>query len=189
MQLKDKPVLIGAALAALLLAVLIFGDSPESALLQRTVDRDPRRLSRGDLAPAFTLATARGDTLSLGQLRGGPAVLLFVSPTCPHCKKVKEALLAQSLPDLGRRLVLLTPGTGDLQGLPPEIQELETRTASLFPVLQDSAGTLFAAYGVEGVPTAVLLDAKGKVRALDRGEEGSLKLTGQLVAEVLSARP
>lgn len=75
-----------------------------------------------------------------------------------------------------------------MQQYPPEIQQLESRLVTLVPVLQDSAGTVFEAYKVQGVPTAYRLDGKGKIKAFQAGTPGSLKLVQRLVEETLSSR-
>ena len=111
-----------------------------------------------------------------------------MSPTCPHFRKLKEDLLDQGLPDLGNRLVFVNRGNGDLQEYSPEIQQLESRVAALVPVLQDSAGTVFEAYRVQGVPSAYRLDEKGMIGVFQAGAPGSLELVQRLVEEVLASR-
>ena len=188
MILKDKYVLLGSVLAGLLLGVLAFSDPSKSSLLQRKVNRNPNQLSQGTLAPEFRLPTAQGEILSLEQLKGTTAVIVFVTATCPYCKTLKEELLDQGLPDLGNRLVFVSQGNGDLQKYSPEIQQLESRFATLIPVLQDSTGKVFEAYKVLGVPTAYQLDEKGKVNVSGIGVPNSLELVQRLVEEVLSSQ-
>ena len=188
MILKDKYVLLGSVLAGLLLGVLAFSDLPKSSLLQRTVNRNPNRLSQGTLAPEFRLPTAQGEIMNLEQLKGMTSVIVFVTATCPYCKALKEELLNQGLPDLGNRLVFVSKGNGDLQKYPPEIQQLESRFATMIPVLLDSTGKVFEAYKVLGVPTAYQLDEKGKVNISETGVPNSLELVQRLVEEALSSR-
>lgn len=185
MILKDKSVLLGSVLAGLFLGVLAFSEPPKSSLLQRAVNRNSNQLSQGTLAPEFRLPSAQGKILSVEQLKGTTSVVVFVSATCPHCKTLKEELLDQGLPDLGNRLVFVSQGNGDLQKYPPEIQQLESRFATLIPVLQDSTGK---AYKVLGVPTAYQLDEKGRVNGSGIGVPNSLELIQRLVEEVLSSQ-
>jgi peroxiredoxin len=181
-----KPVLIGGALALVFAGLLAASAPPASPLLQRVVVRGDSRLPRGTLAPDFQLPTRQGKTLGLEQFKGRSSLLIFVTPTCPYCKKLKEELLGRGLPDLQNRLAFISrEKPGELQGVPAEVQQLEARITGLFPVLQDSAGSVSGAYKVQGVPTSYWMDEQGKVRASAVGMPEGLKLVDGLVAEVV----
>lgn len=182
----NRPTLVGGALALVCFYALAFKDPPTAALLQRTVSQDTSRLPRGTPAPDFRLATAQGEEVALEQLRGELSVLVFISPTCPHCKHLKEKLLEQGLPDLQRHLVLISQAGPELKDLPADVQDLETRIAALVPVLQDSAGSTFESYKVMGVPTGYLLSAEGKVARAAVGVPENLKLVQKLVEEKMA---
>lgn len=183
-----KPSLIGGVLSLLLLGVLTFKDLPNTALLQRTVARENSRLSKGTAAPDFQLPTASGETLGLDNLKGAMSLLIFVTPTCPYCKQLKESLVAQGGPDLKNRLVFITAKTHSAQELPAEVQALEAKIVHLFPVLQDTAGSTAQAYKAQSVPTSYLLDKDGKVIDSGVGAPEGLKLAQKLMDQALVAQ-
>src|SRR5277367_6291262 len=79
----------------LLLAVLLFGLARQVGVLHERVapmgamtsDHGP---AVGEMAPTLSVATLAGDRLIIGgaSARGRARLLLFVSPTCPICKKL-----------------------------------------------------------------------------------------------------
>lgn len=183
-----KPILIGGALALLFVGVLAFKDLPNTSLLQRTVIKEDGRLPKGTVAPDFQLPNVKGQTMKLEDFKGEVSLLIFVSPTCPYCKQLKEALVNKGIPDLKNRLGFITTKSRSSQELSKEVQELEVEIAALFPVLQDSAGAVFEAYRTAGVPTSYLLDKEGKVIDSAVGAPESLKLAQKLVDQALAVQ-
>ena len=191
MDLKaHKSLILGAVLALALVGALNFTDSPDSAFLQRLVTKDKAksRLPRGSAAPDFHLPSVDGKDMKLADLEGASSALVFVSFGCPHCKKMMNSLLDQGLPDMGHRLVFIKRGRKDAKEPPADIQELETRIAAQFPVLQDTSGTVFEAYQTTGVPTTYMLDAEGRIKASNSGEPKGFELVQKLVEDVLKQK-
>ena len=191
MDLKaHKPLILGAVLALALVGALNFAESPDSSLLQRLVTKDKARtrLPRGSAAPDFHLPSVDGKDMKLADLEGASSALVFVSFSCPHCKKLMNNLLDQGLPDMGHRLLFIKRGRKDAKEPPADIQELETRIAAQFPVLQDTSGAVFDAYQAPGVPTTYMLDAGGKIKASNSGEPKGFELVQKLVEDVLKQK-
>ena len=166
------PALAGGALSLALLGAIALRGTPDSSLLQRSVDSTRGGLPKGALAPDFQLTSIYGKTIGRSDLEGSSAVLIFVTPTCPFCTTLKEALLANSLPDLRGSLVFVSSNRGAPENVSAEILDLEARLSAQFPVVQDSTGSVFEAFGIRGVPTTVLLDEKSRVEAVVTGPDG-----------------
>lgn len=132
------------------------------AQLQRLVERGGLLgegwLSTGSQAPEFVGRDFRtGRHISSSDLEGRGGVLLFLSPECAICKQ------------LANNLSLLTAN-----GLPPVIvfcQGGEQACARLMkgldlrvPLVCGDAEDIASRYGVQGSPTAVIVDRERKVR-------------------------
>lgn len=183
-----KPGFLGGVLALLLLGALAFKDLPEAPLLQRVVAGERSRLPKNTAAPDFRLPGVNRESMGLADLKGSPSLLIFVTPTCPYCKQLKEELAARGMPDLQDRLVFITAKASASQELPAELQALEAKVASLFPVLQDSAGSVSASYQATSVPTTYLLDEEARVVDSAVGVPAGLKLVQKLVDQILVAQ-
>lgn len=145
-------------------------------------------IAPGAPAPPFALPSAGGTTVSSADLFGRqPAVLVFFKSTCPTCK-----LAFPVYGDLVRR-------AGDAAAVIAVAQDPHDVARSWLdalgfdaPVLDDSVGSyaVSRAYGVDTVPTAVLIDADGQVVdvvvAWDR--DGVNRLTARL-AEMAGTDP
>lgn len=126
----------------------------------------------GERAPAFALKDLDGGTLSVAHGDGTPSLIVFFSVFCPLCRE-----LAPSIADLAaRRGPALRVIGVNLDGLrfSAAVRSFAEEQRLTFPVLLDEIrDDLFLAsdpYGVETTPTAVLVDARGIVRAALAGE-------------------
>jgi len=101
-----KPVLI-AVVAILLIAV-----AAVLIVRLRGLRPVPPQMRAGQKLPEFDAEDEKGDPVSSADLRGGPAVILFVRGNwCPFCNAQVENLTDsyRDIADLGARLILLTP--------------------------------------------------------------------------------
>ncbi|HLQ50858.1 MAG TPA: TlpA disulfide reductase family protein [Terriglobales bacterium] len=120
-------------------------------------------VAAGERLPDFLLTGLNGNTLNESTLRGHKTLFIIVSPTCPHCQK---------------ELKLLHEIQNDYPSIEPVF-------ASVFPLndtrpLADMTGEgdhiytgardLATSLGVTGVPFLMLIDEKGIVRAIRKGE-------------------
>lgn len=116
----------------------------------------------GQAAPEFQLRQMDGSTISLADLRGHPAVLIFWTSWCSFCKA--EA------PEFNR-LVRRYRAKG-VRVLGINIQDSEKRTRAgikdfgiRYPVARDADAQVAQRYQVISTPTVIILDAQGVVKS------------------------
>lgn len=105
------------------------------------------RLAPGDLAPAFTLTTDDGATLSLTDLRGSKAVLyIYPAAMTPGCTTqagdFRDDLSV--FQDVGYQVLGLSPDA------PAKLARFREQERLSFPLLSDPDKQVLAAYGAYG---------------------------------------
>ena len=157
-----------AALITLLVAVGVAGtgcsvSNSKSSTAIGPTNAEPARdgASVANPAPEFQLTKMDGSQVTLSELRGKPAVLIFWTAWCPVCKEEAphfNALAAQYEPRgvhvLGINIQDSAPRT-----------EGGTRDFGIhYTVARDADAAVSRRYHVTGTPTIVFLDASGVVR-------------------------
>lgn len=116
-----------------------------------------------DAAPDFTLQTVDGETVQLSSLRGQTVVLNFWATWCGPCRVEIPQFsgFADAHPDIPV-LGIATDGTvGELKAAR---EKLDIR----YPVLRADAATV-QAYGVDTLPTTVIVGPDGRIEAAHAG--------------------
>jgi peroxiredoxin Q/BCP len=119
-------------------------------------------LKTGDKAPAFTLATDTGETISLRDLHGRK-VILYAYPAAmtPGCTK-QACDFRDSLPSLhaaGYEVIGISPDK------PEKLAAFRTRDSLTFPLLSDPGRTVMTAYGAWGEKTMYGKKVTGVIRS------------------------
>lgn len=140
--------LVGLALLAILMLVVV------------------GRLRAPDLpeqAPDFALADLSGQTVRLSELRGQPVVLNFWATWCGPCRIEIPAFssYARAHPDV-TVLGIATDGTA------PELKAAARKLDIAYPVLVADRATVDR-YGVDTLPTTVIVDAEGRIDSVHSG--------------------
>jgi peroxiredoxin len=109
----------------------------------------------GDPAPSVRLPDLRGRTVNLAGMRGSRTVVLFWSTTCGFCDQILDDLKAWEAdpPDGAPKLLVVSGGTRDAN----KAQGFRS------PVVLDQGFSVGTAFGAQGTPTAVLVDAEGRI--------------------------
>ena len=164
MQAALPYIIVLQLILTLALAVLLFGLARQVGILHERVapmgamtsDAGP---SVGEMAPSLSLATLAGEHIGIGGAspRGRSRLLLFVSPTCPVCKKLLP--IARSFADAERLEVLLV-GDGDAAE-----QQAMIREFALERIPYINSPQVGMTFHVGKLPYAILLDADGVIRA------------------------
>jgi thiol-disulfide isomerase/thioredoxin len=142
----------------------------------------PSALPIGSSVPALTLPDLAGNKVQLGDLLGRQTLLLFWNPGCGYCNRMLPDLKHWEAARDGNapRLVLMTAGTAE-----------QNRAMGLSStVLLDQTHSASQVFGAGGTPSALLLDADGKVASnLAMGADAIFALVGgKAPAVALAAR-
>lgn len=112
-------------------------------------------------APAVTLPSATGESVSLADHRGSKAVVLvFFASWCAACAEQVEPIKAFVAETDPARVAVYGVS---IQETAETIATYVAKKELTYPVLLDSDGSAAARYEVKGIPTIVAIDADGKV--------------------------
>ncbi|HEY0003755.1 MAG TPA: redoxin domain-containing protein [Pyrinomonadaceae bacterium] len=136
--------------------------------------------SIGAPAPSFKLPDLSGQTIELDQFRGHRTLLLFWNPDCVFCQQMLDDLrdFEREPPPNAPVLLFISTGT-------PEANRAMNLAS---PVLLDQDFKTGSAYGATGTPSAILLDAEGRIASvMAAGAPDVLALCGMRERQVESA--
>jgi peroxiredoxin len=144
---------------------VISGDKRESrrhALPQQPRSGNPTRVDQrrsapkqGELPPRLGLRDLRGKTVSLANFRNIETLVLFFNPRCGFCQQMLNDLRAWEADRPFGAPELLVVSTGSIE----ENRALHLRSTLVI----DPDWTAASAFGANGTPTAVLIDADGRI--------------------------
>jgi len=120
-----------------------------------------RPLKDGKKAPDFSLDGLSGRRVELKQFKGKVIFLTFWATWCGPCKEELPSIEALHRQFKGKDLAVLTISV-DHEGAVP-VEKYISKQGYTFYVLTDPKGTLLDLYGVERIPTTVLIDKKGRI--------------------------
>jgi peroxiredoxin len=126
------------------------GGSPRRLGLLR---RGPPGL--GDPAPPLARPSLDGTPVDLGDYRGRETLVVFWQPRCPHCQRLAEDLRrweAEPPRDAPRLLVVSSGSVEDNRAL-----------GFQSTIVLDEGFAIGKAFGARGTPSAVLVDAEGRI--------------------------
>ncbi len=144
------------------------GQAQAQAQAQAPAPQAPRART-GDVAPAIELPDLEGKTVSLADFKGQKTLVLFWNPGCGFCRRMGEDLKQwEAKPPKGApKLLVVSTGTAEAN------KELGLSS----PIVLDQGFTIGRAYGASGTPSAVLVDAQGKIASeIAVGQPGVMAL-------------
>jgi peroxiredoxin/uncharacterized membrane protein YphA (DoxX/SURF4 family) len=113
------------------------------------------RAAVGAAAPAVSLPDVNGKTVNLSDFTGDRTAVLFWNPGCGFCKRMLDDLKAwEENPPKGSTKLLIV-STGE--------PAANTALGLKSPLVLDQGFSVGRAFGASGTPSAVLVDASGKV--------------------------
>ncbi|MBL8287756.1 MAG: TlpA family protein disulfide reductase [Rubrivivax sp.] len=125
-------------------------------------------------APDFTLRSAEGGNLRLGELRGRVVLVNFWATWCGPCKIEMPHLNRLYEKYRGAGFVLLGV---NIDEDPKQAVALATRLNLKFPVLFDTDKAVSRRYALDSMPGTVLIDRDGKVRHVHKGYREGVEAT------------
>ena len=163
---------LGAAIIAAVALVVLYvirsspvHETPPAALAALMPDAAPKPL------PATTFVDGRGRPQSLAAFKGRVVILNFWATWCAPC--VRE------LPSLGHLAAVLGPGKVTIVAVNAWHEDARTTAAFLkahgaenLAVYRDPDLSLQTAFGAQGLPFSVLIDARGREIARASGPMG-----------------
>jgi len=125
----------------------------------------------GEPAPEVGLQDLEGRVVSLEDFRGEETLLLFWSPSCGHCQNM--------LPDLKEWEANRPKGAPELIVVSDGTVEDNREQGLRSPVVLDQGYRVSDTFGAQGTPSAVLVDAEGRVAStVVGGAPAVLQLAG-----------
>lgn len=117
----------------------------------------------GFLAPDFSLATIKGETITLSNYEGQPVLVFFWASWCSICKSIMpdlETVYQSTTPD---GLVILAVNATQSDNLPSARAYFEENNLT-YPFLLDPDGQAADAYQVHALPTSILIAPDGSIQ-------------------------
>ena len=138
-----------------------------------------------DDAPDFTLKNLQGSNIRLSEYRGQVVLLNFWASWCGPCRQEMPLLdrIHQRYQDAGFAVVSV-----NVEGDQVPARALAQETGVTFPVLIDTNQQVSELYGLEAMPSSILIDRDGVVRYIHHGYQPGdealyLKVVKQLIKE------
>ena len=163
-QMKRPGVIVIAVLGALLAGLLVYG------LVQRSDDRTLDAAVRDGKQPpapdhALPLLDGTGSK-SLADYRGKVVVLNFWASWCPPCRE-EAPMLERFQGTLGNRGTVLGVTYKDD---PQDSRAFERKHHLTYPSLSDGKLQMAPKYGTTALPETFVIDRRGRIVAVSRGE-------------------
>ncbi|MEI7644852.1 MAG: redoxin domain-containing protein [Chloroflexales bacterium] len=125
-------------------------------------------------APAFSLQTVAGDSVSLTAYRGKVVLVNFWGTWCEPCKRELPALQAANERLGAKGLAIIGVNLTDdekLQGVSEDrIRQFVAQYNLTYPIALDRDGSVTNAFRVFPLPTSFFIDAQGQIRYVHVGE-------------------
>jgi thiol-disulfide isomerase/thioredoxin/uncharacterized membrane protein YphA (DoxX/SURF4 family) len=154
---------------------------PERAPAEMSSENGRHTVSLGDLSPNVTVTSLLGSSVPLPDLLEGETLLIFWSSSCGFCAQMQPRLLSwEQSPSPGApKLLILLSASRDGK------QVVSFRS----PVVIDLDGAAARAFGANGTPMGVLIDAQGRVASnVAGGEAEVMQLAGEILEDDTSPR-
>jgi peroxiredoxin len=120
----------------------------------------------GDTAPAFTLKTLDGNSVSLSDFKGHPVVINFWASWCVPCRHEMPVMVEAYRAPNDSGLIILAVNSRDQETSTRAVRRFVAEFQMPFPVLLDEHGDVRRRYGLRGLPTSVFIGADGMVRGV-----------------------
>src|SRR5262245_61316532 len=146
--MKRAKVLPALALAALACALPVSATTPEP------------------MAPDFTLPARSGGAVHLNDLKGQVVMINFWASWCGPCRQ--EMPLLEQIQEKYQPLGFTLLGV-NVEPDSAEAEKFLKNVSVSFPILFDRENAVSARFGVEAMPSSVLIDREGNVRHVHRG--------------------
>jgi thiol-disulfide isomerase/thioredoxin len=126
--------------------------------------RNTEPVPEGDIAATLALPSLGSHTFDPASLKGKPSLVMFVTPTCPHCiATIPRGAAAAEKQGANVVAVFVAGNKANAEGV---ISHAKFPGTALI-----DDGTLRRKYNIRGVPWSLVLGADGRAREAFRGEQ------------------
>lgn len=117
-------------------------------------------------APDFTLKGQQGENLRLEDFRGQVVMLNFWASWCGPCRQEMPVMdeIQSKYKDLGFTVLAVSVDKN-----PAEANRFLEAVPVDFPILYDTESSVSELYGIDAMPSTVMIDRNGNARFLHRG--------------------
>jgi thiol-disulfide isomerase/thioredoxin len=152
--------LVIVAIAALAVFSTTGGDGAQSF-----TPNDEGLIPAGEKAPAFTVETVGGGSVSVGEGGAQATMLVFFATWCQHCQDEAPVMSELESQYDGLRMVMVgIDGEDDPRKVQQFVEEYDIESPAVY---EPELGT---EYGVSGYPTTYVLDGENRVVGAHSGE-------------------
>ncbi len=126
-------------------------------------------VQKGERAPAFSLPSLKGSTVTLSSMHGKVVLIDFWAQWCEPCKKELPQLdrLAKEYAPKGVVIVAV-----NIDKQRDNAERMVKQLGLSLNVLLDPAGSVAGTYDLPKMPTSFVVDKKGFVRYVNAGFDG-----------------
>jgi len=120
----------------------------------------------GDIAPAFTLPAANGDSISLEKLRGQVVYVDFWASWCGPCRRSFPWMndLEQRYGNQGVKVVAI-----NVDAKREDADRFLRQYPARFAIVFDGSGATPGAYDAKAMPSSYLIDPQGRIVVVEQG--------------------
>ncbi len=147
---------LGKLSIALLVAFLVVPAIPAGAVT----------LTAGEKAPGFCLKDLDGNRVSLDEFLGKTVVIAFWSTWCSRCEE-ELTFLKDTLGDRADVTVLLVNQDSENRVSLDRVRSIREKLGIRFPMLLDEGLSLWEVYGINALPTSVVIGKDGALRLIE----------------------
>jgi len=123
-------------------------------------------LAAGEKAPGFSLMDIDGNRVTLEQFLGKTVVIAFWSTWCSCCEE-ELTFLKETLGGRADVAVLLVNQDSERKISLDRVRSIRERLGIRFPVLLDEGLSLWEVYGINALPTSVVIGKDGALKLIE----------------------
>ncbi len=146
----------GSLYVLLVIALLVLPAAPAAAVT----------LTAGEKAPGFSLKDIDGNQVTLEQFQGKTVVIAFWSTWCSRCEE-ELTFLNKTLGGRPDVAVLLVNQDSERKASLDRVRSIKEKLGIRFPVLLDEGLSLWEVYGINALPTSVVIGKDGALKLIE----------------------
>jgi thiol-disulfide isomerase/thioredoxin len=138
--------------------------------------RNTTPVPAGDIAASLKLPSVGAHSFDPATLMGKPSLIMFVTPTCPHClATIPRGAAAAAATGTNVVAVFVAGGKSNAEGV-------VSHTKFTGVALVDEAKAMIKQYNIKGVPYSLVLGPDGHAVEAFRGEQDESTLRDALAS-------